>query len=257
MRHSVVGSLVISSTHVATDDKTRENVRVDDVDPKISKVLLGAGAVSAALNFVDSARTRGPLRAATLFALSTGLAAFGEVLVTGPLGLLRHRTKPRVMGAPISVLLLWYNVICGSHAATERILDELPLDEIQRREVLPLVTALVATNLDLIMDPFGLDTGLWEWKVNGAYAPEVQGPNGHSGVPILNYLGWMVVVMGVLLGYVRIFPGGRLGGRLPILLLLPSYLTSAVWAVKRRKPLYLIYSAPSGLSLFLGLGRGR
>lgn len=246
-------SLDIFPTTVVTADKTRENARVEDVDPRVSKILLGAGALSAALNFVDSVRARGPMRAAALFVLSTGLAAFGEVLITGPFGLLRHRTSPRVMGAPISILLLWYNVICGSHVATERALAKLPLDEIQRREALPLGTALVATSLDLVTDPFGLDSGFWEWKIDGAYAPEVQGPNGHSGVPVLNYLGWVVMVMGVLLGYVRIFPEDRVGGRLPILLLLPGYLTSAWWATKRRKPNYLFYSAPFVLTLCLGL----
>ena len=204
------------------------------------------------MNLADSARTRGPLRAATLFALATGLPAFGELLVTGPFKLLRHRTKPRVGGVPVAILLLWYNVICGAHAATERILARLPLDERQRREALPLGTALVATSLDLVMDPFGLDAGLWEWKVDGAYAAEVRGANGHSGVPILNYLGWLVVVMGVVLGYVRLFPRGGPGSRLPALLMLPYYLVSAVWAIKKRKPEYLLYSALFPVTVYLG-----
>lgn len=226
---------------------------MDDVDPKISKILLGAGVLFAASNFADSVRTRGPLRAATLFALSTGLPAFGEALITGPFQLLRHRTKPRITGAPISILLLWYNVIRGSHTATERVLTRLPLDERQRREALPLSTALVATSLDLVMDPFGLDNGLWEWKIDGAYAREVVGYNGRSGVPLVNYLGWMIVIMGVLLGYVRVFPEDRAGSRLPLLTVIPIYLASAGWAIKHRKPVYLIYSAPFGVALCLGL----
>lgn len=225
---------------------------MDDVDPRISKIMLRAGLLGAAVNLADSARTRGPLRAAILFALSTGLPAFGELLVTGPFGLLRHRTKPRVGGVPVAILLLWYNAICGAHAATERTLAQLPLDESQRREALPLGTALVATSLDLVMDPFGLDAGLWEWKVDGAYAAEVRGSNGHSGVPLLNYFGWLVVVMGVVLGYVRLFPRGGSGSRLPVLLLLPHYLASAGWAVKKRKPEYLLYSALFPVALYLG-----
>lgn len=229
---------------------------MDDVDPRVSKVILYAGALSAILNLADSVRTRGPLRAATFFALSTGLPAFGEALVTGPFDLLRHRTKPRFGGVPIAILLLWYNVICGAYATTERALIRLPLSETQRREALPLGTALVATSLDLIMDPFGLDAGLWEWKLDGAYAPEVQGANDHRGVPVLNYLGWLVVVMGVVLGYVRLFPKSKSVGRLPIILLLPIYLTSVIWALKKRKPAYVLYSAPFGLALCLGLKEG-
>ncbi|MDQ4106927.1 MAG: carotenoid biosynthesis protein [Actinomycetota bacterium] len=225
---------------------------MDNIDTRVSKILLYAGLLGGALNLADSVRTRGPLRAAALFALSTGLPAFGEVLVTGPLKLLRHRTNPRVKGVPVTILLLWYNVICGAHAATERALNWLPLTAGQRRETLPPGTALVATSLDLVLDPFGLDAGLWEWKVDGAYATEVRGANGRRGVPLLNYLGWVVVVMGVVLGYARLFPRGGSGSRLPALLLLPHYLASAGWAVKRRKPGYLLYSALFPAVLYLG-----
>ena len=230
---------------------------MDDIDPRISKLLLAHAGLCAALNLADSARTRGPLRAVALFALSTGLPAFGEVLVTGPLELLRHRTKPRIGGIPVAILLLWYNIICGTQAATERALVRLPLAENQRRETLPPGTALVATSLDLVTDPFGLDAGLWEWKVDGAYAPDIVGNNGLRGVPLLNYWGWLVVVMGVVLGYVRLFPEGRSGSRLPVLLLLPQYLASAGWAVKRRKPAYLLYSALFPLALYLSLKEER
>lgn len=229
---------------------------MDDVDPKISKALLRVEAASAALNFVDSVRTRGLPRSVVLFALATGLPAFGEVLVTGPLGLLRHRTKPRVGGVPVAVLLLWYNAICGAYAATDRTLAHPSLGERQRRELQPLCTALAATSLDLVMDPFGLDIGLWEWKVNGAYAAEVEGANGRRGVPVLNYLGWMVVVMGVLLLYKRLSPEDEPTGRLPILLLLPRYFASAGWAIKRRRPVYLLYSVVFPLVLYFGLKKG-
>ena len=230
---------------------------MDDVNPRVSRSVLIAVVLAATANFADSARTRGPLRAATLFALSTGLPAFGEILITGPFRLLRHRTKPQIRGVPVAILLLWYNVICGTHAATERALARLPLDASQRREVLPVSTALMATSLDLVTDPFGLDAGLWEWKVDGAYAPEILGNNGHRGVPLLNYFGWLFAVMGVVLGYVRLFPEGRSGSRLPILLLLPQYLASAGWAIRHRRPAYLLYSALFPLVLYLSLKEER
>ncbi len=230
---------------------------MEDVDPRVSKAVLTVGALSATLNLADSVRTRGPLRAATFFALSTGTAAFGEALITGPFGLLRHRTKPRIRGVPVAILLLWYNVIYGVNAATARTLSRLPLTPDQRHEALPLGTSLAATSLDLAMDPFGLDAGLWEWKVDGAYAAEVRGANGQSGVPVLNYFGWLVLVMGVALGYVRLFPNVRPGSRLPALLLLPYYLVPAAWAIRRRKPRYLLYSAPFALALYLSLNEER
>ena len=228
---------------------------MDDVDPRVSRYALFFAAASATLNLADSAHKRGPLHAATLFLLATGLSASGEVLVTGPFGLLRHRTKPRIRGVPVAILLFWYNVICGAHAATECTLARLPLDGPRRREAAPILTALVATSLDLILDPFGLDAGLWEWKVDGSYAPEVVGRNGRHGVPLLNYLGWLVLVSGVVLVYVRLFPKSRPGGRLPVLLLLPQYLVSAGWAIHRRRPAYLFYSALFPTVAYLCLGQ--
>lgn len=205
---------------------------------------------------MDSVRTRGPLRTAAFFALSTGGPAIGELLVTGPFGLLRHRTRPRMRGVPPAVLLLWYNVIYGSYCATERALSRLPIDEPARREALAPGAALVATSLDLALDPFGLDAGLWEWNVNGAYAPEVAGANGRRGVPLLNYWGWLVVVMGVALAYGRLFSDGGRGSRVPALLLLPYYLVAATWALKGRRGRCLIYSAPFPAALYLVLGDG-
>ncbi len=224
-----------------------------DADPRISRLLLAHATTTAALNLADSIRTHGPRRATTLFTLSTALPAFGELLVTGPLGLLHHRTKPRLKGVPIAILLLWYNVICGTHAATQRSLARTNLEENARHEALPLATALVATSLDLVADPFGLDAGLWEWKVDGAYAPEVVSENGHHGVPVLNYWGWLVVIMAVLLGYTRIFRDGGSASRLPVLLLLPQYLASVGWALKRRRPEYLLYSALFPIAAYFGL----
>lgn len=230
---------------------------MDDVDPRISKLLLAHATLSAVLNLADAVRTRGPLRATTFFVLATGLPAIGELLVTGPFGLLRHRTRPRLRGVPLAIPLFWYGVIHGAYCATERAMSRLPMDDTRRREALPLATALVATDLDLILDPFGLDIGLWEWKVNGAYAPEVRGTDGNYGVPVLNYWGWLVVVMGVLLGYTRLSQEEEPGSRLPTLLLLPYYLVAAGWTIKERKPRYLLYSVPFVLALCLGLSKRR
>ncbi len=229
---------------------------MDDVDARISKLFLAHALVGAGLNLAYSVRAHGPVRAAAFFALSTGGPAIGELLVTGPLGLLRHRTRPRVTGVPPAVLLLWYNVIYGSYCAADRALSKLSLGEAARREALAPGAALAATSLDLALDPFGLDAGLWEWNADGAYAPEVTGANGRHGVPLLNYWGWLVVVMGVVLAYERLFPDGGRGGRAPALLLLPYYLVAAGWALKKRRGRFLVYSALFPAALYLALGDG-
>jgi uncharacterized membrane protein len=225
---------------------------VNDPDPKLSKLILVHAVLSAGLNLASSVRTRGVRRSTVLLALGAGLPAVGELLVTGPLGLLRHRTQPRVAGVPIAVMLGWYGVIHGSLAVALRILERLSLES-TKRKVLPPVAALVGVSLDLILDPAGLDAGLWEWSSDGTYAQGIEGPNGHGGVPIINYLGWIALIAGVVSAYGLTSGHEDEGGTLPAILLMPYYLAAVAWALRRRKFRYLLYSAPFPVALYAGL----
>lgn len=227
-----------------------------DADPRLSKILLAHAALGAALNLADAVRTGGPRRAAGFLVLGVGLPAVGEFLATGALGLLRHRTRPRVAGVPVAVLLGWYCVIHGSYTLAGRVLDRLSLDEAARREALPPAAALIGTSLDLVLDPAGLDAGLWEWNGDGAYASGVTGANGRRGVPLVNYAGWLLLVAGVVSVHGRLFGERRTAGRLPALLLMPYYLAAAVWAIKRRRFRYLLYSFPFVAALYASLKSG-
>lgn len=230
---------------------------MDDTDPKVSWLILTSSILGAALNLTYSIRDRGPRDALTLFALGAGLPAIGEVLATGPLKLLRHRTRPRVAGAPVGILLGWYCVIHGSLAVAERALGRLPVSESRRRAVLPLGAALAGTSLDLILDPFGLDTGLWEWRSDGLYAADVEGANRRTGVPAVNYLGWISLVGGTVYAHERLSEGGGFPSesRVPGLLLLPYYLAAVAWAIRERKLRYLLYSAAFPVALVASLRR--
>lgn len=226
------------------------------MDPRLSKLVLAHAAVGATLNLASSVRHRGARRAIVLLALCACLPAAGEILATGPLGLLRHRTRPRIAGVPVAILLGWYCAINGSLSLAENTLNALPLDEDVRERLLPLGAALVGTSLDLVLDPAGLDAGLWEWSGDGAYAREVKGANGRGGVPLVNYAGWLALVAGVVSVHGRLFGERRPAGRLPALLLLPYYLAAVGWAVRSRRFRYLIYSAPFPLALYVGLEKG-
>ncbi|MEJ7842746.1 MAG: carotenoid biosynthesis protein [Rubrobacter sp.] len=229
---------------------------MEDAPPRFSKLSLALGVLGAVLNLTDAIRTRGPRRATVLLALGVGLPAAGEVLATGPLGLLRHRTRPRVAGVPVAILLGWYCATNGSLSVAENALAQLPLKQPARERLLPFGAALVGVSLDLILDPAGLDSGLWEWHGDGAYAREVQGANGHRGVPLVNYAGWLLLVAGVVSLYGRLSGERRPAGRLPALLLLPYYLAAAAWAVRGRRFRYLLYSSPFPAALYAGLKDG-
>lgn len=231
---------------------------MNDADPGLSRLLLAHATLGAALNLASAARTGGSRRAAALLALGLGLPATGEVLATGPLGLLRHRTRPRAFGVPPAILLGWYGAINGSLSVAENVLGILPLEQPSRERLLPACAALVGTSLDLVLDPAGLDAGLWEWNIEGAYAGGVEGANGRRGVPLVNYAGWLLLVGGAVYVYARLFGERRPAGRVPTLLLLPYYLAAAAWALKRRRFRYLLYSVPFPAAVVLSLwGSGR
>jgi len=144
-------------------------------------------------------------------------------------------------------------------------------DPQQCRKSLALVpaVALAATNFDLLLDPLGLDLNLWEWSEDGPYASEIKGPNGKRGVPLLNFVGWLALTTGVTLAYKRLQtrrnaaepadsedssgPGAE---RTAGLLLLSYYLPALVWALKRGRRKYLLYSAPFATTLCAAL-KGR
>ena len=229
---------------------------MDDVGPRFSWMVLSCAALGAGLQLAASIRTRGLRRSALFFVLGTGLPAAGELLATGSLKLLRHRLRYRIAGVPLAIVLGWYAVIHGSYVIAGRVLERTRLGEDTKRVSVPGLAALVGAGLDLILDPAGLDVGLWEWNVDGVYAGEVVGTNGHRGVPFVNYLGWISLVGGVT----YVYGTGRedeAEDRLPALFLLPCYLAAVGWAFKRRKFGYLLLSAPFPVALYAALEKGQ
>ncbi len=228
---------------------------MNDADHKLSKIVLTHAALSAAVGFASSVRTRGLRRSTAFLALGVGLSAIGELLATGPLKLLRHRTRPRIAGVPPGVLLGWYCVINGSFTVAERVLARLPMRAGRQRASLPMTAALVGTSLDLVLDPCGLDVGLWEWRSDGLYAADVEGSNGRRGVPLVNYLGWIPLVSSVVYVYERCSGDGDQASesRVPGLLLLPYYLVAVAWAVRERRFHYVLCSALFPAALYAAL----
>jgi len=227
---------------------------LDDVGPRLSRLILFCAALNAGLHLAASIRARGLRRSTLFFALGTGLPAAGELLAMGPLKLLRHRVRYRIAGVPLAILLGWYTVIHGSFVIARRVSERIHPGE-DAEKTLPALAALTGVGLDLILDPAGLDIGLWEWNVDGVYAGEVVGPNGHRGVPLVNYLGWISLVGSVTYVY---GPGceDEADNRLPALLLLPYYLAAVGWALKQRRFGYLLLSAPFPVALYVALENG-
>jgi len=237
-------------------------------DHRLSKVVTAHAIVMAGLSTAHSLRARG-LRRTLLFAtLGHAIPVLGEHLAVNVLRVLRHRTEPRLKGVPLAVALGWYNVAYATLSVMKSILNRAAPNEDQRSRTLLQApgTALVATSLDLLLDPYGLDLGLWEWSGDGTYAKEIEGPNGKHGVSLLNFIGWLSLITSVTLANQHLDPDDERTrpsqpgaadspevGRTAALLLLPYYLPAAVWALKRRKPKYLLYSAPFSIAAWAAL----
>jgi uncharacterized membrane protein len=225
--------------------------------------------ITAALSVVHSLRTQGLRRTLLFAALGNAIPILGELLAIHVLKVLRHHVQPQVKGVPLAIALGWYNVGYGTLAMMKDSINSSADPQGKKSLALASATALAATNLDLLLDPLGLELGLWEWSEDGPYAPEVKGPNGKRGIPLLNFAGWLALTTGVTLAYQRLQIGGNVadapdledsGGpgaeRAAALLLLSYYLPAAVWALKQGRRKYLLYSAPFATTLYAAL-KGR
>jgi uncharacterized membrane protein len=242
---------------------------VSGIDTRLSKAVTAHSLIVATLSIVHSLRTQG-LRRTLLFAVSgSAIPILGELMAVNVLKLLRHHARPQIGGVPLAIALLWYNVGYGTLAIVKGTINATDPHKGKESLALAPAVALAATNLDLLLDPFGLDLGLWEWSGDGPYASEVKGPNGKRGVPLLNFAGWIALTTSVTLAYQRLETGhnaaytsdpGDTSGpgteRAAALLLLSYYLPAAAWALKRGKRKYLLYSAPFTTTLWAAL-KGR
>jgi uncharacterized membrane protein len=228
---------------------------VGNLDPRLSRAITAHALVVAGLNVVHSLRTRG-LRRTLLFAtLGITIPVLGEHLAVNALKMLRHHVRPQLGGVPLAIALAWYNVSYGTFAVMESVLDTTDTHGGKRSRALAPAASLAATSLDLLLDPAGLDLNLWQWRADGQYAAEVEGPNGKRGVPLMNFVGWIGLTTSVGLAYQRLYLGAvgpsRSGaasspeaGRRAALVLLSYYLPAVAWATKRRRRKYLLYTAP-------------
>jgi uncharacterized membrane protein len=242
---------------------------VSELDLRLSKAVTAHSLIVAALSIIHSLRIRGLRRTLLFAALGNAIPILGELVAVNVLKVLRHHVRPQVKGVPLAIALGWYNVSYGTLAIVKGIIYDAA--DLRGRKSLALAPAmaLAATNLDLLLDPFGLELGLWEWSEDGPYASEVKGPNGKRGIPLRNFAGWLALTTGVTLSYKRLQiignvadapdpedSGGPGAERAAALLLLSYYLPAAVWALKQGRRKYVLYSAPFATTLWAAL-KGR
>jgi len=120
--------------------------------------------------------------------VATGLV-YGSYHYTATLG-------PWLGSVPVLIPLAWFMLVYPSYALANLIVDGWPVGTPGGRGHLvrlALVGALVMTAWDLVVDPIlsGPTVGAWVWERGGPY----------YGVPVQNYLGWIVTTFTAYLLY--------------------------------------------------------
>jgi len=97
-------------------------------------------------------------------------------------------------GVPLAVAMVWAAVIAAALALAARA-------GVPSTAGRALVAALFAVTLDLTIEPVAVRCALWQWTPPGPWL----------GVPVGNFVGWVVIVAGYGLGAERWAGGGRFG----------------------------------------------
>lgn len=180
-------------SHGCVDDGARHPVRARLVAPAVIPgglnaltliVLLltlwhGSHALGLRLTFVFFSLTAVTSWLFEEIAVSTGLI-YGAYHYTSTLG-------PWVGSVPVLIPLAWFVLVYTSYGLANLIADRLPGGIAEgRRPLIGLVLlgALLITAADLVVDPIlsGPAFRAWVWETAGPY----------YGVPIQNYVGWIV-----------------------------------------------------------------
>jgi uncharacterized membrane protein len=155
------------------------------------------------------------------------------------------------MGVPVAVALVWAAVITSALALAAR-------RGLRPAWARALAAALFAVTLDLTIEPVAVRRGLWEWTPPGPWL----------GVPIGNFVGWVVIVAGYGIGAERWAGDGRFGIEAVRRLLLAGAALAALVAVGTlwtrlgmeaalgRRGGWLVWAAVLVTTAALGLRRG-
>jgi Carotenoid biosynthesis protein len=97
------------------------------------------------------------------------------------------------LGVPLAIAVMWASIILSAMALAVRMGARSPLER-------AATAAALAIALDLLMEPTAMRLRFWEWTPAG----------GWLGVPIGNFVGWIIIVGGYTLGAERTAAGESL-----------------------------------------------
>lgn len=158
-------------------------------------VVLGLFVVSLAAASGRHGWRRSAVAAAVVLAATTVVEAvgtrtgvpFGHYDYTGALG-------PRVALVPVLVPFAWFAMALPAREVAAAIVGAP-----RRRWPRVAIGAVALTAWDLFLDPQMVGEGYWTWPDGGAY----------RGIPLGNFVGWLLTSAVVMLLLERLLPPGR------------------------------------------------
>ena len=198
------------------------------------------GYVGALLVFViwHAVLTKGWKRSLIMFGLSFIVAftaealgvnfglVFGNYYYTKMLGV-------SLFGVPFLAALAWEPIVYAAFCISDMLSPLVAnLPSLSMRKAAPvwmaIIGALATTAWDMMIDPIAVSQGWWAWVGGGPYVPYVA-----NGVPIQNFIGWLMVAFIINLIYRKIADGKQNPGRSasltyygPLTLYISLFLTS-------------------------------
>lgn len=198
------------------------------------------GYVGAVLVFIiwHAVLTKGWKHSLIMFGLSFVVAFSAEALGVNFGLVFGHYYYSKLLGVslfgvPFLAALAWepivYAAFCISDMLSPRVASLPSLSkQIGLLLLIAAIGALATTAWDMMIDPIAVSQGWWVWVGGGAYMPYVA-----NGVPIQNFLGWLIVAFVINLIYRKVADGVAQPNRSatltlygPITLYISLYLTS-------------------------------
>ncbi len=112
----------------------------------------------------------------------------------------------QIFGVPLLVILMWVSIIYVSHQVSEHITNfrftgtTTFVQKFWISAWCALLTSLIVVSWDFALEPLARELGWWEWLVEGEY----------FGVPLQNFVGWIVISFSAVFIYKLFFEKEKL-----------------------------------------------
>jgi len=168
--------------------------------PAPSAVMMLVPVLMGGFSLTHAVYTLGIWHAAGFFALSIAVSFTFEAIgvATGSVFGPYHYSDtlgPKLLDVPLLIPLAWFMVIYPSYALANYITTgravSRPRTKLPRLVGVVLLSAVLMTAWDLLLDPQATQEGYWVWDTQGAY----------FGIPVQNFVGWLITTSTVYLAY--------------------------------------------------------